>query len=318
MSKSGFARLGRRGFTLVELLVVIAIIALLIGLLLPALAKAQQNARSIKDANNITQMHKSMLTFAQNEQGGRLPTPGWIDRLPINLGAGGTKNVPGQGQEDQTQNRTSRMYSAMLAQQYFNPDILIGPTEVNGVVQEKKDYNYKAYDPTLDNYWDDTFAADIQKSATSGVCNTSYAHLALCGERKKTNWRNNTDSTKPLLGTRGTFKGQETGPSYKESHTLQLHGSDSQWQGNVTYADNHTEILKTFWPNNVAWECGAINLSKDNIYAADFAQSGCTPVAGKPEGSGDTWLCITIGTPPGPNFFLVEAGELLTSGAPSS
>ncbi|MFO0827013.1 MAG: prepilin-type N-terminal cleavage/methylation domain-containing protein [Phycisphaerales bacterium] len=308
-------RENRKGFTLVELLVVIAIIALLIGLLLPALAKAQQNARSIKDANNITQIHKSMLTFAQNEQGGRLPTPGWINRLPINLGAGGTKNVPGQGQEDQTRNNTANMYSSMLAAQYFNPDLLIGPTEVNGVVKEKTDYNYKAYDPTADVYWDTTFKADIQKNPTTGVCNTSYAHLALCGERKKTNWRNTTDSTKPLIGTRGTKNGEETGNNYKLSYTLQLHGPANQWQGNVTFADNHTESLKTFWPNNVAWECGAVNLSKDNIYAPDFAQSGCTPVAGDGRGSGDTWMCITIGSPANPNYLCTEAPELLTDGS---
>ena len=89
----------KKGFTLVELLVVIAIIGILVAMLLPALSRAREAARSASCKNNLRQFGIGLLLHAENDPAGRYCTGaydfrrdgcpdtwGWVADL-VNMGA---------------------------------------------------------------------------------------------------------------------------------------------------------------------------------------------------------------------------------------
>jgi len=94
----------KQAFTLVELLVVIGIIAVLIGILLPALSKARAQANIVACSSNLRQLSVCMLMYEQDNKGKLIPewtaAPLWPYLLKPYFG-----KLPGQTTVAKTETR---------------------------------------------------------------------------------------------------------------------------------------------------------------------------------------------------------------------
>jgi hypothetical protein len=274
-----------RGITHTECLVFCLAAAALFALLCLFSDAVLQRSRDLLDQSQLTEIHGAMVGFARSGDG-RLPTPGLIDRIPCCV----LDMRPGYGDEDHSWNHSAGLYSAVIAQKLVHPGTLISPNEVNWRVWEKVDYDDAAYCPEDFRFWDTSFTANIASDAAGS--NASYAHLVLAGERKSRHWRDLSNASMPMLGTRAPRMGALSGPDFTNSPTLRWTGSQRTWEGFVVFGDNHVERLTTFTPSTVTYDPFARGvLVPDNIHACEFRDG---PWGDPAHSAGDAWLGVTI------------------------
>ena len=201
----------KRAFTLIELLVVISIIALLIGILLPALGAARRTARQMQNSTQVRGIHSALVLFSQ---GNNTYYPG------INTIGNVLTNTSG----------VAIRFRELLDDNYFTGEYVISPSETKTALTQSN------VPVTTNNY---SYALlEMVTTGTSGNRanewrDTSNSEAVVISDRAKLN--NTTANVKsvhtnPATGTnewRGSMGFNDNHVTFEATHNQVVRGAHS-------------------------------------------------------------------------------------------